>query len=253
MLADRHRQEDDRRVQRVLRDRPGIDRLDDLDGGDDARLVEHPLHRRERLRRALAVRYGSEQLDAGVLPGRRARHQIGEHQHQPSRRVVAMPDVDTARAGGSRLDPLDQIPEKGIGYGILKYITPTDLKEVVKFNNEPQIAFNYLGQFDSDVKQMSQFRIAKESRGQEVSSRRENNYDFLFGGMIAGGRLSITVRFKKKYYSEELISDLLDNYRNSLIDIINHCINASVPKNKSLIDNVVVENEAGEYTDEVMI
>ncbi|NOQ27705.1 MAG: amino acid adenylation domain-containing protein, partial [Bacteroidales bacterium] len=118
---------------------------------------------------------------------------------------------------------LRQIPNKGIGFGILKYLTPPELKDDVNYDIEPQIEFNYLGQFDSDVEQMSLFKIAKESAGNSVSPNRKNSSDFSIGGMISNGKLSITLTYKKKYYSEELIDNLLENYKKSLLEIVNHC------------------------------
>ena len=50
-------------------------------------------------------------------------------------------------------ETLRQIPNKGIGYGILRYITRDDNRKDIEFNHTPQIAFNYLGQFDTDVSQ----------------------------------------------------------------------------------------------------
>ncbi|NOQ25416.1 MAG: amino acid adenylation domain-containing protein, partial [Bacteroidales bacterium] len=118
---------------------------------------------------------------------------------------------------------LRQIPNKGIGFGILKYLTPPELKDNVNYDIQPQIEFNYLGQFDSDVDQMSLFNIAKESGGNPVSPKRKSKCDFSIGGMIANGKLSLTIAYKKKYYSDQIITNLLENYKNSLLEIINHC------------------------------
>jgi non-ribosomal peptide synthase protein (TIGR01720 family) len=120
-------------------------------------------------------------------------------------------------------ESLRQIPNKGIGFGILKYLTPQELKDNVNYDIEPQIEFNYLGQFDSDVDQMSLFNIAKESGGNSVSPKRKKKSDFSIGGMIANGKLSVDITYKKKYYSDEIIMNLLGNYKTSLLEILNHC------------------------------
>ncbi|NOQ28197.1 MAG: amino acid adenylation domain-containing protein, partial [Bacteroidales bacterium] len=120
-------------------------------------------------------------------------------------------------------ESLRQIPNKGIGFGILKYLTPPELKDDVNYDIEPQIEFNYLGQFDSDVDQMSLFTIAKESGGNPVSHKRKSKCDFSIGGIIANGELSVTLNYKKRYYSDEIITNLLENYKKSLLEIINHC------------------------------
>ncbi|NOQ28295.1 MAG: amino acid adenylation domain-containing protein [Bacteroidales bacterium] len=142
---------------------------------------------------------------------------------------------------------LRQIPNKGIGFGILKYLTPPELKDDEDYDIEPQIEFNYLGQFDSDVDQMSLFKIAKEPGGNSVGSKRKNKCDFSIGGMIANGKLSVNITYKKKYYSEELIDNLLENYKNSLLEIINHC------KDVTFLDNIICENDIENVADEITI
>ncbi len=150
-------------------------------------------------------------------------------------------------------ESLHQIPNKGIGYGVLKYLTPSELKEDIHFNSKPQIEFNYLGQFDSDVEQMNLFGIAHESGGTEVSPEREINYDFSFNGMIAGGQLNLSVRYRKKYYSERLVSDFLNNYKNSLIEIINHCEDIILSADDRLINDIVIEGVLENSADEMVI
>ncbi|MCG8399734.1 condensation domain-containing protein, partial [Bacillus atrophaeus] len=45
---------------------------------------------------------------------------------------------------------LRQIPDKGIGYGILRYLT--DQQEAdADFSIKPEVSFNYLGQIDNEV------------------------------------------------------------------------------------------------------
>lgn len=150
-------------------------------------------------------------------------------------------------------ESLHQIPEKGIGYGVLKYLTPKSLREGIQFNKEPQIEFNYLGQFGSDIQQMTQFSIASEKSGDSISPDRKASFDFSFGGMIAEGELTISVRFKKKYYSSKLVSELMINYKESLLRIIDHCINAISSKDKKLINQLIMEDEIVDFSDEITI
>jgi non-ribosomal peptide synthase protein (TIGR01720 family) len=94
---------------------------------------------------------------------------------------------------------------------------------------------------------MSLFKIAKESAGNTISPKRKNNCDFLIGGMISNGKLSVTITYKKKYYTEELIDNLLENYKNSLLEIINHC------KDLTLLDNIISVNNIEKVADEIII
>ncbi|NOQ24714.1 MAG: acyltransferase domain-containing protein [Bacteroidales bacterium] len=117
---------------------------------------------------------------------------------------------------------LQRVPDKGIGYGVLKHLSKTELIEGLCFENEPKIIFNYLGQFDTEVEQMKQFSIAKEYGGDSISSNRKTNIDLAFNCMIAKGALTVSLNYKKKYYSERQISDLINHYKVSLINIVDY-------------------------------
>jgi amino acid adenylation domain-containing protein/non-ribosomal peptide synthase protein (TIGR01720 family) len=122
-------------------------------------------------------------------------------------------------------ETLRRVPDKGIGYGILKYLTPPEYKDQLKFRQQPQIEFNYLGQFDADINRMSTFEIAGESSGQPVSSNRKSPHDFSIEGIIAGSRLTMTVTYSKKQYKPETVETLIKNYQKTLNEVIAHCIN----------------------------
>ncbi|RPE05075.1 condensation domain-containing protein, partial [Paenibacillus polymyxa] len=61
-------------------------------------------------------------------------------------------DMGEDRNVGQRVknvkEGLRRLPHKGIGYGILRYLA--DRAEEATFVAEPEISFNYLGQFDQD-------------------------------------------------------------------------------------------------------
>src|SRR5690606_54279 len=44
-----------------------------------------------------------------------------------------------------------KIPKKGIGYGILRYLTAPENRSQLEFRLQPEISFNYLGQFDQKI------------------------------------------------------------------------------------------------------
>ncbi|HLP61230.1 MAG TPA: amino acid adenylation domain-containing protein, partial [Candidatus Deferrimicrobium sp.] len=118
---------------------------------------------------------------------------------------------------------LRQIPNKGIGYGILKYLTGEENKKEIEFTLKPQISFNYLGQFDADVKQLSSFEMAKESAGywQSLNNRREYLLDV--SGMTADNRLTMTVSYNKTHFKPGTMSALAGNFEAELRQLIAFC------------------------------
>ena len=100
---------------------------------------------------------------------------------------------------------------------------------------------------------MKLFAIAGVSAGDTVSPKRKNKYDFSIVGMISNGMLSVKITYKKKYYSDEIVTTLLENYKKSLLEILNHCMSISLAKDEELIDDIIADNEIKEFTDEITI
>ena len=117
---------------------------------------------------------------------------------------------------------LHQVPNKGIGYGILRYLTSNEHKLDIEFNFKPQISFNYLGQFDADLKQTS-FYIARESVGNMHSERMQMVYELDVSGIIERGRLRILIAYNKKQFKSDTISKLIKSYETELSKIISFC------------------------------
>ncbi|XOS93334.1 condensation domain-containing protein [Brevibacillus laterosporus] len=77
---------------------------------------------------------------------------------------------------------LRHIPQKGIGYGIIRYLSD---HQGNSYNIEPQISFNYLGQFDQDL-QNNAMQISPYSVGDTISKNTARPYVLDLNGMIAG-------------------------------------------------------------------
>ncbi|MDM8560643.1 amino acid adenylation domain-containing protein [Candidatus Parabeggiatoa sp. HSG14] len=131
-------------------------------------------------------------------------------------------------------EALRQIPSKGIGFGILSYITPASiLKETqstilsngIKENS--QLSFNYLGQFDESG-DSGFFGFANESSGQVISPRLQRHHDLDVGGMIADGQLNLSILFNPKRHLSETVEKLLTDFKEELLAVVEHCQNQSV-------------------------
>ena len=118
---------------------------------------------------------------------------------------------------------LRQVPHKGIGYGILKYLTAAKHKEDLNFRLEPRISFNYLGQFDSDVAQKT-FTVSLENVGVMQSSRRSREHELDVSGMIVDQRLRMSIVYNREQYKTGTIKILLKHYREALVEIISFCV-----------------------------
>lgn len=113
------------------------------------------------------------------------------------------------------------IPNKGIGYLIAKYLRKS---KDMDFERRPQICFNYLGQFDEDLKNVH-FSISNESVLGNESDARIRVHDFHFSGAVLDRKLHMTLQYSKKQYNQKTVERLMDAYYQELLQLIKLCTN----------------------------
>ncbi len=119
-------------------------------------------------------------------------------------------------------ETLRKIPNKGIGYGILKYLTKEENKQGIEFRLNPGLSFNYLGQFDDDVN-TGLFKAADISSGNVVSLNSDRISAIGIVGMVFDGKLRINVNYDNRNFEENEIRDMVNGYEKRLVQIIDHC------------------------------
>uniref|UniRef100_UPI00037F048E non-ribosomal peptide synthetase n=1 Tax=Paenibacillus sp. OSY-SE TaxID=1196323 RepID=UPI00037F048E len=117
-------------------------------------------------------------------------------------------------------EDLRQIPNKGIGYGICRYMS--DLPYEASWGANPEISFNYLGQFDQDL-QSNGMLMSPLSSGSNTSGNQARQYALDINGMIMDGSLVFDLSYGSKEYRRETIEDLAGMLQEILREIIAHC------------------------------
>lgn len=118
-------------------------------------------------------------------------------------------------------EQLRKVPAKGMGYGILKYIS----KEPSLRGNDPwEIVFNYLGQVDNTVSRSEWFSGASENTGNPVSLRMAQRNKLEINCVVSGGRLNISFNYNGEQYRAVTIEQLAEDYTANLQQLIEHCV-----------------------------
>jgi amino acid adenylation domain-containing protein/non-ribosomal peptide synthase protein (TIGR01720 family) len=120
---------------------------------------------------------------------------------------------------------LRNVPNKGIGYGIIRYLTPDVYKNGTQYNLQPDISFNYFGQFDQDIQNDLFTILDDELSGQSISPNMKRPSKLDISAMVVNGRLVINIEYNRKMYESVTISGLANHLKSMLIQIINHCMN----------------------------
>lgn len=112
-------------------------------------------------------------------------------------------------------EQLRSIPDKGIGYGILRHVTDRERLGGYRFRAAPKISFNYLGRFETDVGSGT-FRLSAEETAPNIDPAAPQPFFLEMVGMVLGDTLEITTGYSTRHFSEESVAQLLDIYRNEL-------------------------------------
>ncbi len=118
---------------------------------------------------------------------------------------------------------LRKIPCKGFGYGILKYITSRELRKDLDFKLKPEISFNYLGQFESEVKNEF-YSITDIADDISVSKNSERVSSIDINGMVKENTLEFLFNYNINEFSETRIQQLIEYFQSGLMQIIDHCM-----------------------------
>ncbi|WP_412094192.1 amino acid adenylation domain-containing protein [Bacillus atrophaeus] len=129
-------------------------------------------------------------------------------------------DQDISQRIKTVKENLRKIPQKGIGYGLIKYLS--DHPKASEFTGHPEISFNYLGQFDQDFRN-GRIEVSPYSSGKTASDKRPITYALDINGMISNGQLSLAVSYCGKQYQRETMETCADLLKSSLQQVIEHC------------------------------
>ena len=117
-------------------------------------------------------------------------------------------------------EQLRQVPDKGLGYGVSRYIN----NEKSLQGEEPwDIVFNYLGQLDNVFGEGKWLSAASEPAGNPVDGNYQFKEKLSVSGSVQLGQLHINWAFGKLHYHSETITEISKDYLVNLKKIIAHC------------------------------
>ncbi|PGV75242.1 non-ribosomal peptide synthetase [Bacillus cereus] len=114
-----------------------------------------------------------------------------------------------------------EIPNKGIGYGILRYLSKNK-RETSNYLN-PEISFNYFGQMDQDFENNA-FRMSSYCTGKTMDEKTKRLYKLNIHGVVQNEKLIFEIDYSKANYQRDTIEKLGEYFKKSLKAIIQHCV-----------------------------
>jgi non-ribosomal peptide synthase protein (TIGR01720 family) len=121
-------------------------------------------------------------------------------------------------------EQLRRIPNKGIGYGVLRYLHPDpEVRAVLQALPPPEISFNYLGQLDQTLSESSLFRSARESSGPPHSPLGRRPHLLEVNGWVAEDRLHLEWSYSQRVHRRATVERLAQGFLKALEALIVHC------------------------------
>ena len=120
-------------------------------------------------------------------------------------------------------EQLRAIPNRGIGYGILRYLCDDPrVQEKMQMIPSSEISFNYLGQFDQ-IQSQSNWKFAPKSSGNEHSLKQIRNDILDINSIIIEGQLQIDWTYSHYFHTLSTVDKLAQSYIQTIRSIIEHC------------------------------
>src|SRR5205085_1470725 len=137
--------------------------------------------------------------------------------------LLELAGADIAAALKGIKEQLRGVPSRGIGYGVLKYLSAdeglsTKLDELAA----AEVSFNYLGQFDQ-VLSGGGFRAATESMGAAQSLDNKRQHLLAINGLVAEGQLRLSWGYSEAVHRRETIEGVAAEFVAALRAVIAQC------------------------------
>ncbi|WP_262892894.1 non-ribosomal peptide synthetase [Puia dinghuensis] len=116
---------------------------------------------------------------------------------------------------------LRRIPDKGLGYGVLRYIRKA---EGLQGPQPWEIVFNYLGKMDREVRKGKWFRPAAESTGPLMGAAHKMQTKISLNCWVAAEELHLSWGYSGLHYREDTIRKLGLLFMENLKQLVAHCI-----------------------------
>lgn len=123
-------------------------------------------------------------------------------------------------------ETMHNIPNKGVGYNILRFVADNRKKLGLSTDKVPMIGFNYLGQMDSEQQSTDAVFImpTELSIGEDFASENKFGPDLSINSSITNGELKVTLDYNVDVMDSETASVFINSFIDELKQIVKHTI-----------------------------
>jgi amino acid adenylation domain-containing protein/non-ribosomal peptide synthase protein (TIGR01720 family) len=144
--------------------------------------------------------------------------------------VNLVPSSDLGVSIKTIKEQLRGVPDKGLGYGALRYLGTPQVRAELATLPQPRITFNYLGQFDRQFDDGAMFVPSTEGNGVAQDPSAPLGNWLTVEGQVYGGELSLSWGYSREMFDTATIQRLADDYAQELNALIDHCCAVEMPQ-----------------------
>ncbi|MGG7637830.1 amino acid adenylation domain-containing protein, partial [Pseudomonas sp. ES1] len=121
-------------------------------------------------------------------------------------------------------EQLRAIPDKGLGFGVLRYLGEPAVRDALAALPVPRITFNYLGQFDASfTEDDGLFAPSGEAAGADQDADAPLGNWLSLNGQVFDGELTLGWTFSHEMFDSATIERLAAEYSAELAALVEHC------------------------------
>jgi amino acid adenylation domain-containing protein/non-ribosomal peptide synthase protein (TIGR01720 family) len=137
---------------------------------------------------------------------------------------VALAACDTpAAALKYTKEMLRAIPNAGIGHGVLRHLGDAAARAMLAALPQPQVVFNYLGQFDNSFGADGPWQPADESCGDSADPAAPLAHELSINGQVHDGVFCLAISYSAARFDAAAIAALAQALQSELEGLIAHC------------------------------
>jgi len=134
------------------------------------------------------------------------------------------PNATPAEALKSVKEQLRCVPQRGIGYGVLRYLSrDKEISEKLRALPQAEVCFNYLSYEDQGVSGAGLFRRTQEASGPHRSLQGRRRYLLEINGRLIGGQLQLDWTYSECIHQRDTIEGLAQGFIKALRTLIVYC------------------------------
>ncbi|MFK3775625.1 amino acid adenylation domain-containing protein [Pseudomonas sp. NPDC089406] len=117
---------------------------------------------------------------------------------------------------------LRQVPDNGLGFGLLQQLAPAEVRAQLAARPQPRITFNYLGQFDASF--APGMRRAEQTCGDSQDPAAPLANWLSIDGGVNEGRLQLGFTFSPQQLDAQGLAQLVALFEGELQALVGHCL-----------------------------